>query len=43
MICISITAPSNRFAVVDMYNAAPQCDLMELRLDRLEPAGWKNG
>jgi 3-dehydroquinate dehydratase/shikimate dehydrogenase len=38
MICISITAPSNRFAVVDMYNAAPQCDLMELRLDRLEHA-----
>ena len=36
MICISITNSSNRFAVVDMYNAAPQCDLMEIRLDRLE-------
>ena len=36
MICISIAARSHRFGIVDMYNAAPQCDLMELRLDKLE-------
>lgn len=36
MICISIAAQSHRLAIVDMYNAAPQCDLLELRLDKLK-------
>lgn len=36
MICISIAQDSRRFAVVDMHNAAPQCDLIELRLDRFD-------
>lgn len=34
MICISIAQESRRFALVDMRNAAPQCDLLEVRLDR---------
>lgn len=34
MICISIAQESRRFALVDMMNAAPQCDLLEVRLDR---------
>lgn len=34
MICISIAQESRRFALVDMHNAAPQCDLLEVRLDR---------
>src|SRR5437764_2128006 len=34
MICISINQESRRLAVVDMFNAAPQCDLLEVRLDR---------
>src|SRR5262245_1268340 len=34
MICISIYQESRRFALVDMHNAAPQCDLVEVRLDR---------
>jgi 3-dehydroquinate dehydratase/shikimate dehydrogenase len=34
MICITITQESRRFALVDMLNAAPQCDLLEVRLDR---------
>jgi 3-dehydroquinate dehydratase/shikimate dehydrogenase len=34
MICISIAQDSRRFALVDMFNAAPQCDLLEVRLDR---------
>src|SRR3954468_17560122 len=34
MICISINQESRRLAVFDMYNAAPQCDLLEVRLDR---------
>ncbi len=38
MICISIVQESRRFALVDMLNAAPQCDLMEIRLDRFEKA-----
>jgi 3-dehydroquinate dehydratase / shikimate dehydrogenase len=36
MICISIAQESRKFALVDMLNAAPQCDLIELRLDRFE-------
>lgn len=38
MICISIAQASRRFVLADMYNAAPQCDLIELRLDRFEKA-----
>jgi 3-dehydroquinate dehydratase/shikimate dehydrogenase len=34
MICISINQESRRLALVDMLNAASQCDLVELRLDR---------
>src|SRR5207244_406596 len=34
MICISIAQESRRFALVDMLNAARQCDLLEVRLDR---------
>ncbi len=34
MICISINQESRRLAIFDMFNAAPQCDLMEVRLDR---------
>lgn len=34
MICISINQESRRLAIVDMFNAAKQCDLVELRLDR---------
>ncbi|HYT87994.1 MAG TPA: type I 3-dehydroquinate dehydratase [Gemmataceae bacterium] len=34
MICISINQESRRLAVVDMMNAAPQGDLLEVRLDR---------
>lgn len=35
MICISVTPASRTFAKVDMLNAARQCDLVELCLDRL--------
>lgn len=38
MICISIAQGSRRLALVDMLNAAPQCDLIELRLDRFGKA-----
>lgn len=34
MICISINQESRRLALVDMLNAAKQCDLLEVRLDR---------
>jgi 3-dehydroquinate dehydratase/shikimate dehydrogenase len=34
MICISINQESRRLALVDMLNAAKQCDLLEIRLDR---------
>jgi 3-dehydroquinate dehydratase/shikimate dehydrogenase len=34
MICISINEESRRMALVDMINAASQCDLLEVRLDR---------
>src|SRR5262245_42304837 len=36
MICISIAQESRRFALVDMLNAGPQCDLLEVRLDRFD-------
>jgi 3-dehydroquinate dehydratase/shikimate dehydrogenase len=38
MICISIAQESRRFALVDMINAAKQCDLIEVRLDRFTKA-----
>ena len=38
MICISIAQESRRFALVDMHNAARQCDLLEVRLDRFGKA-----
>jgi len=34
VICISINQESRRLALVDMHNAAKQCDLVEVRLDR---------
>jgi 3-dehydroquinate dehydratase/shikimate dehydrogenase len=36
MICISIAEVSRRFALADMLNAGPQCDLLEVRLDRFD-------
>jgi 3-dehydroquinate dehydratase/shikimate dehydrogenase len=42
MICISIAQESRRLALVDIYNAAPQCDLMEIRLDFFERAADLN-
>jgi 3-dehydroquinate dehydratase/shikimate dehydrogenase len=38
MICISIAQESRRFALADMVNAAKQCDLIEVRLDRFAKA-----
>src|SRR4051794_27557329 len=38
MICISINQESRRLALVDMLNAAGQCDLLEVRLDRFGKA-----
>jgi 3-dehydroquinate dehydratase/shikimate dehydrogenase len=38
MICISIAQESRRFALADMINAARQCDLLEVRLDRFGKA-----
>src|SRR5438445_1280518 len=38
MICISIAQESGRLALADMLNAARQCDLLEIRLDRFEKA-----
>jgi 3-dehydroquinate dehydratase/shikimate dehydrogenase len=35
MICISVTPESRQLAKVDIHNAAKQCDLIELCLDRL--------
>jgi len=35
MICISVTPESRQLAKVDLFNAASQCDLIELCLDRL--------
>ena len=34
MICVTIAQTSHSFAFVDMLNAGPQCDLIEIRLDR---------
>lgn len=36
MICVSIAQQSQRFALVDMLNAGPRCDLIEIRLDRFQ-------
>jgi 3-dehydroquinate dehydratase/shikimate dehydrogenase len=36
MICISISQESRPLALVDMLNAGPQCDLLEIRLDRFK-------
>ena len=38
MICISIAQESRRLALVDMLNAARQCDLLKVRLDRFGKA-----
>lgn len=38
MICISIAQESRRFALVDMLNAARQCDLLEIQMDRFDKA-----
>jgi 3-dehydroquinate dehydratase/shikimate dehydrogenase len=38
MICISIQSESRRLALADMLNAAPQCDILEVRLDRFTKA-----
>jgi len=38
MICISINQESRRLAMFDMFNAAGQCDLLEVRLDRFGKA-----
>lgn len=38
MLCISINSESRRLALVDMFNAARQCDLLEVRLDRFGKA-----
>lgn len=38
MICISINQESRRLALADMVNAARQCDLLEIRLDRFGKA-----
>jgi 3-dehydroquinate dehydratase/shikimate dehydrogenase len=38
MICISIAQESRRLALADMVNAAKQCDLIEVRLDRFAKA-----
>lgn len=38
MICISIAQESRRLALADMLNAAPQCDVLECRLDRFSKA-----
>jgi 3-dehydroquinate dehydratase/shikimate dehydrogenase len=38
MICITINSESRRFALVDMFNAARQCDLLEMRLDKFGKA-----
>ncbi len=35
MICISVTPESRQLAKVDIYNAANQCDVVEVCLDRL--------
>lgn len=35
MLCITVAPESRRLGRVDLHNAAPQCDLIELRLDRL--------
>jgi 3-dehydroquinate dehydratase/shikimate dehydrogenase len=39
MICISIAQRSWTLALVDLFNAGPRCDLLEVRLDRLNQLG----
>jgi 3-dehydroquinate dehydratase/shikimate dehydrogenase len=38
MLCVSIAQESRRLALADMVNAARQCDLLEMRLDRFVQA-----
>ena len=38
MICVSIAQKLHQFAMVDVKNASRQCDMIELRLDRLQAA-----
>jgi 3-dehydroquinate dehydratase / shikimate dehydrogenase len=38
MLCATVAQTSHRLAVVDMFNASQTCDLIELRLDRLDKA-----
>jgi 3-dehydroquinate dehydratase/shikimate dehydrogenase len=38
MLCIAIAQKSSALTRVDMFNAGPQCDLLEVRLDRLDRA-----
>jgi len=35
MLCIAVAPESRRLGKVDLFNAAPQCDVIEFRLDRL--------
>jgi 3-dehydroquinate dehydratase/shikimate dehydrogenase len=35
MLCIAVAPESRRLGKVDLFNAAPQCDMIEFRLDRL--------
>ncbi|MSR59205.1 MAG: type I 3-dehydroquinate dehydratase [Planctomycetaceae bacterium] len=35
MLCIAVAPESRRLGKVDLFNAAPQCELIEFRLDRL--------
>ncbi len=35
MLCIAVAPESRRLGKVDLFNAAPRCDLIEFRLDRL--------
>lgn len=34
MLCVPVVQSSRRMATIDLLNAAPQCDLVEIRLDR---------
>jgi 3-dehydroquinate dehydratase/shikimate dehydrogenase len=38
MFCVSVCQESRRQGLADMVNAAPQCDLIELRLDKFSKA-----
>lgn len=42
MLCVPVVQSSRRMATIDLLNAAPQCDLVEIRLDRfLQPPDLK--